>query len=80
MKAILEFDLEDPDDKRNHWLAINGHKAFHVLQELDNELRNTLKYRDSEYLDETLQYMEALRSVIRTNMSEENIRHDEYSL
>jgi len=46
MKAILEFDLNDIDDKRAHEQAISGASAHLCLWEIDQFLRSELKYSD----------------------------------
>jgi len=42
MKAILEFNL--PEEEQEHSDALNGAAFKHCLQELDRELRNSLKH------------------------------------
>lgn len=47
MKARIEFDLNDPDEKEAHRMAINGQGAHLVIAEIDGYLRNAIKYRDA---------------------------------
>jgi fructosamine-3-kinase len=42
MKAILEFEL--PGDEDAHKVATRGWDYFYFIRELDNEMRNCLKY------------------------------------
>lgn len=44
MKAILEFSL--PEEQTAHRDAINGGVYIAALQEIDNLLRNDLKYNE----------------------------------
>lgn len=44
MKATLEFDLNDPDERREHSMAVNGRKAYMVLSDISGEFRKILKY------------------------------------
>jgi hypothetical protein len=44
MKAILEFNLEDYSERREHKRAISATDAYLVLYELDSYLRDKLKY------------------------------------
>jgi hypothetical protein len=44
MKAILEFDLDDPSDKRSHKRCINATNAYIAMHEFDNLLRKYIKY------------------------------------
>lgn len=45
MKAILEFDLDNPDDERNHKLCINASNMSIVLFEMVwNEKKNMIHH------------------------------------
>lgn len=44
MKAILEFDLDDPSDRNSHKRAISADNAYIALHEIDNMLREYVKY------------------------------------
>ena len=44
MKAILEFDLEDPSDKLSHRRCTNATNAYIAMHEFGNILRQYLKY------------------------------------
>ena len=44
MEVILKFEL--PEDKHDYKDAFNGSKYRRVLQDIDNFLRNELKYGD----------------------------------
>lgn len=46
MKAIIEFSL--PEEKYEHRQAVFAADAWMALKELDQELRNLLKYRSDE--------------------------------
>jgi hypothetical protein len=43
MKAILEFDLNDPDDIASHVRAVMADKAFCAIHDYTNFLRNYAK-------------------------------------
>lgn len=45
MKVVLEYDL--PMEQEDFRRAIDGHKAFIVLSDLDNWLRSHVKYSDT---------------------------------
>lgn len=53
MKAILEFDLEDHDQKMAHLRCVKALNMAICLWELDQELRNIDKY-DKPYDIESL--------------------------
>lgn len=44
MKATLEFDLNDPDERREHSMAVNGRKVYMALSDVLEEFRKVLKY------------------------------------
>lgn len=45
MKAILEFDLSDPDERQEHEWAINGRKySMFVFEYFNNVLRPLYKH------------------------------------
>ncbi len=50
MKAILEFNL--PEDGTDHSNAINGWRYRHAVSELDAWLRNEIKYKSRNELQE----------------------------
>lgn len=45
MKAILTFNLEEPEDRDSFKLACNAQSWYFVCFELDRELRDMIKYR-----------------------------------
>jgi hypothetical protein len=45
MKATLEFDLNDCDDRVEHSLAIKGKDAHLALSQIQENLRQLIKYR-----------------------------------
>jgi hypothetical protein len=44
MKAVLEFDIDDPSDNKAHRRAIAATDAFLALHDIDNILRQHEKY------------------------------------
>jgi len=46
MKAILQFDMSDPQDTRLHKEAINGSVYKEALRTIDDKLRDMVKYED----------------------------------
>lgn len=55
MKAVLEFNLDDLQDREEHEAAIQGSRLRCVLWDLDQKLRETWKYGDDEKLAEYAQ-------------------------
>jgi hypothetical protein len=62
MKALLRFDLSDPDDERQHRYALAGRDALLALEAIDLHCRNVDKY--SELSDETSRILKDIRGMI----------------
>ena len=71
MKAILEFNLDEPYEQNAHARAINGTKAYIALYEMDNYLRNQIKY--TQHSDEVEVTLQSIRDVLYEIMSKNNI-------
>jgi hypothetical protein len=68
MEGILKFDLpEEADDFDN---AINGYKFKLILWDMDQHLRNIVKYGENE---EAVEIAEELRNKLREYFSEYNV-------
>lgn len=46
MKAILEFDLSDPDDKREHTRMLKALDLQLCLLDISSKIREQVKYAD----------------------------------
>ena len=46
-KAILEFDLNEPDDRDEHTLMLRSLDLCLVLWDMDQYLRTQIKYNDN---------------------------------
>ena len=57
MKAILEFDLGDFDDKEKHNLCVKSLEMYTAFQDLSKELRRVRRYED-EYPSKQGHYKE----------------------
>jgi hypothetical protein len=62
MKALLRFDLDDPEDERQHRYALAGRDALVALDVLREEIRLRLKH--AELGDEATRELTALRELI----------------
>ena len=51
MKAFLEFDMADPDDRVQHSDMLKAQDMLEAIREFDNVLRNKLKYEEQEVID-----------------------------
>jgi hypothetical protein len=71
MKATLEFNL--PDERGEHLRAVHAGAAWCALYEIDNRLRNLLKYgisNDSSYEQELSEIRREISEI--TSLVEEN--------
>ena len=50
-KAILEFDLNDPDDAANHLRAISAMRLCMAISDFDDWLRAKIKHEGREDLE-----------------------------
>ena len=66
MKATLEFSL--PEDKNEHIRAVYASETWSTLYDIDNMLRNMLKYGNTEY--KTVEELaNAVRAVARETLN-----------
>lgn len=73
MKAILEFDFEKDDyDRKRFKDAVNGTKWKESMNELDNWLREQIKY-NSNISEETYEAFEECREKIREIVRENDL-------
>ena len=71
MKAILEFNL--PDDQQEYDLANNGLNFWHVLWELDQELRANTKYAPDDMTDDDYDAYQKIRDKLHELMNDYNV-------
>jgi len=73
MKAILEFNMED--DKHDFQLAIDAPKWYVLAWEIDQYLRNRMKYEENISNDE-YKAVEAAREKLIELMNESGLLFD----
>jgi hypothetical protein len=73
MKAILEFDLDNPDDKMSHLRCIKATEMMITLWEIDQHLRSLTKYASDTTSDETYDELVKVRERLREIMDENGI-------
>ena len=76
MKATLEFDLDDPTDKKAHTRATTSTDAYLVIHDIDNYLRNEIKYREHADIvyDKLVEVREKLSEfLINNNINMDNL-------
>jgi hypothetical protein len=75
MKVTIEFNLPDQQDKFDSF--INGSKWKYVVRELDESMREMIKW-NTENLDESqLLTVRQIRSILFVYLEQENLRINE---
>ena len=71
MKAILEFDLDNPDDKISHLRCVKSFEMMSTIWEMDQHLRSLTKYApdttSQETYDELVKVRERLHEIMNDN-------------
>lgn len=74
-KAILEFNLEEPEDRDAHMRAVKSLSMAIALWEMDQYLRAECKY--GELSDDAYTTTEKAREKLREILNENNLTFDE---
>jgi hypothetical protein len=77
MKAILEFDLNEPDDIVAHKRAVKALDLCLVLWDMDQYLRARTKYAPDGMSSETWDALEDARTELFRIMNEHSVSLDE---
>jgi len=72
MIAILKFNLSDMDDKESYKDAMNGSKYRYATENLDNYLRNQIKY-NGELTEEQSNIYQEIRDQLRGFIQDEEL-------
>lgn len=75
-KAILEFDLSEPDDASEHMRMLKSLDILVVLWEMDQYLRTRLKYEDN-ISDDEYKAVEAAREKLYDIMNARSVSLDD---
>lgn len=63
-KAIIEFNLNDPEDADAHYRCVNALNLVTALWEIDNRLRSIVKYDSGETVE---QFREEFYNILQEN-------------
>lgn len=79
MKAKLEFDLDDPSDRKAHKRCVSATEAYLCLHDIDNMLRQKIKYElpIEENSNITLLTVESIREEIYSILESHGINMDD---
>lgn len=72
MKATLEFNL--PEDQHDFYCAVNGAKWMSAMWELDQYLRNQLKYEAEQLSEDKLNAIKEFREKLHEILTEEGLK------
>ena len=76
MKAIIEFNLDEPDDIDAHKRFTMLNSVYLALWEFDQEMRRQVKYNTEEYNGEQLDALDKLREKFYQIMNDNQIKID----
>ena len=76
MKAIIEFNLDEPDDIEAHKRFTNLNAVYIALWEFDQEMRRQIKYNSENYDPEQLDALDKLRGKFHDILHENQIKID----
>lgn len=75
-KAILEFDLMDPDGRSTFNDAVNGSEYRLVLTEIDSWMRNEIKHGSGRRSSSNIDGIEDVRKRLHELLSDRSLRID----
>ena len=76
MKAIIEFNLDEPDDIEAHKRFTNLNAVYIALWEFDEEMRRQIKYNTEGYNGEQLDALDKLREKFYNILNDNQIKID----
>lgn len=80
MKATLEFDLDNPDDRIKHLVAIKSQDLLYAIRDYFNHLRNIIKHHSDELSEEVVETYISERDTLFKILNENGINLDELAL
>ena len=76
MRAIIEFDLDEPTDIEAHKRFTNLNGVYIALWEFDQEMRRQIKYNSEDYSSEQVDAIDKLRSKFYEILNDNNVKID----
>lgn len=77
MKATLEFDLDDVDDKENHRICVQARDLVLACQSFVNDsLRRRIKYQCDNWTDSEYDLLEEIRQEFYDKLHQYDINID----
>jgi hypothetical protein len=76
MKAILKFDLNDPEDRREHQLMLKSADMHTALWNISQELRSKVKYPPDSMSKDEYKAWEQAQEMFHSIMNDYEINLD----
>jgi hypothetical protein len=76
MRAIIEFDLDEPTDIEAHKRFTNLNAVYIALWEFDQEMRSQIKYNSQNYTGEQVDALDKLREKFYEILNDNNVKID----
>jgi hypothetical protein len=76
MKAIIEFNLDEPADIEEHKRFTNMNAVYIALWEFDQEMRSTIKCNIKQYNGDQLDALDNMRERFHEILNENQIKLD----
>ncbi len=76
MKAVIEFDLNEPEDIEAHKRFTNLNAVYIALWEFDQEMRSQIKYNSQNYNGDQLDALDKLRDKFYEILNDNNVKID----
>ena len=73
MKAILEYDLNDPDEAMAHMRAVMSTKLAICLCDIKEEIRKKMKYESETMEESEYQAWESINKIFHTSLDDNGI-------
>jgi hypothetical protein len=77
MKAILEFNLDEPEERTDHLRAVKSLNIISALWEFDMYLRSQLKYNEDNLTNEAYEALDKAREKLYEVMNDQHVSFDE---
>ena len=78
MKAVLEYDLNNPDDRKSHMRAVKSGDMYFVLFQITHNLRRRLerKFESQGYIEDEIDELEEVFMEIDKLMNDYKITNE----
>jgi hypothetical protein len=76
MRAVIEFDLDEPTDIEAHKRFTNLNGMYIALWEFDQEMRRQIKYNSEDYSGEQVDAIDKLREKFYEILNDNNVKID----